>query len=147
MPQVVFLFENAPAKRTVTAARGTPALEAARRAGVEIRTPCGGSGMCGKCRVRVKGETVLACQYRVVSDTEITVPKNRDDDKTLRILTDGQSFTHDRAPFITKRFSGGTTRVYGGADLIGSEDGDTSEETYGLALDIGTTTLVLSLVD
>ena len=36
-----------------------------------LEKPCGGKGNCGKCRVRVDGNEVLACQYAIAS--EITV--------------------------------------------------------------------------
>lgn len=39
------------------------------------------------------------------------------------------------------------TAVYTGDTLIGLETGDTSAQIYGIAVDIGTTTVVLSLVD
>lgn len=39
------------------------------------------------------------------------------------------------------------TAVYAGNELIGLEPGDTRGEMYGIAVDIGTTTVVLSLVD
>ncbi len=39
------------------------------------------------------------------------------------------------------------TAVFNGKKLIGIEKGDTSASVYGLALDIGTTTVVMSLVD
>ncbi|MDR1256676.1 MAG: ASKHA domain-containing protein [Spirochaetaceae bacterium] len=68
------------------------ALEAARRAGVVIDTPCGGNGTCGKCRVRllsgeVSGEKSahiadedekegwrLACGIKPASNLELFVP-------------------------------------------------------------------------
>ena len=42
----------------------------------EVRSdhPCGGKGICKKCRVIVNGKQQLSCQYRVVSDIEVTVP-------------------------------------------------------------------------
>ena len=33
-------------------------LEAAREAGIHLKSICGGQGECGKCRVRVRGGTV-----------------------------------------------------------------------------------------
>jgi len=49
MVQVRFL----PSEKTVDVAPGTDVLEAARQAGIEIETPCGGDGSCGECLVRV----------------------------------------------------------------------------------------------
>jgi uncharacterized 2Fe-2S/4Fe-4S cluster protein (DUF4445 family) len=39
------------------------------------------------------------------------------------------------------------TAIYNGDKIIGVEPGDTSEQTYGLAIDLGTTTVILTLVD
>lgn len=36
-----------------------------------IDQPCGGRGLCGKCRVRVNGEYRLACQYIIESDITV----------------------------------------------------------------------------
>jgi len=40
-----------------------------------------------------------------------------------------------------------TVVLHGGRELLTAEPGDTSERAYGLALDLGTTTLVVELVD
>ncbi|KXG75057.1 Na(+)-translocating NADH-quinone reductase subunit F [Fervidicola ferrireducens] len=42
-----------PQNRTVKVKIGTSVLEAARRAGIFIDAPCGGSGHCGKCRIKI----------------------------------------------------------------------------------------------
>ena len=42
-----------PSGRSVYVLPGTLLLEAAARAGFVIETPCGGSGTCGKCLVKV----------------------------------------------------------------------------------------------
>lgn len=47
---------------------GTTVLEAEIRAGLRPDAPCGGAGKCGKCLVRIGGETVKACQVKVESD-------------------------------------------------------------------------------
>jgi len=73
--------------------RGATILDAARAAGVFVDSLCGGDGVCGKCRVivrggRIKGGTphflltpeeiregyVLACETRVISDVVVEVP-------------------------------------------------------------------------
>jgi uncharacterized 2Fe-2S/4Fe-4S cluster protein (DUF4445 family) len=48
-------------------------------------------------------------------------------------------------PYITKKSDGKTTHVFGGESLLGTEDGDTTNNIYGIALDIGTTTMVAEL--
>lgn len=90
MAQHSVLFEDHAEPVTVRA--GTLLVEAARRAGIEIRQPCGGQGRCGRCAVRVVGGRVrrrsilrlseedvaagyaLACQAVVEEDVSVVVP-------------------------------------------------------------------------
>ncbi|GBC94429.1 Na(+)-translocating NADH-quinone reductase subunit F [bacterium HR16] len=74
---------------------GTPFVRALWQAGVAVETPCGGFGVCGKCKVRFTGGAVpdpteeelrhvsaselaegwrLACRHRVTGDAEVVVP-------------------------------------------------------------------------
>jgi len=86
MAKVTFL----PADRSVDVPAGTGLTDAARLAGIEIETPCGGKGVCGKCIVKiVSGQVdsdslgilsaqalsegnVLACKTRLL-DSPVTV--------------------------------------------------------------------------
>lgn len=43
-----------PAGKTSEVAKGTNLMEAARKAGVFLDAPCGGKGVCGKCKVKIK---------------------------------------------------------------------------------------------
>ncbi len=43
-----------PADRTVYVLAGTRLIEAAAEAGIILDSPCGGEGICGKCRVRLE---------------------------------------------------------------------------------------------
>lgn len=49
--------------------------EALQACGVMVDQPCGGRGVCGKCRVTVNGREELACRYTVRSDVTVTVPQ------------------------------------------------------------------------
>ena len=49
-----------PAGRTVSVADGETVLKAARTAGLHINASCGGSGVCGKCRILVEQGKVKA---------------------------------------------------------------------------------------
>ncbi len=43
-----------------------------REKNIYILLPCGGAGVCGKCRVQLaNGETVLACKYEVEEDFDV----------------------------------------------------------------------------
>ncbi len=44
--------------------------------GFSVMHPCGGRGVCGKCRVLVNGKEELSCQYVINSDITVTLPEN-----------------------------------------------------------------------
>lgn len=93
-------------------------------AGINLSNPCGGNGVCGKCKVSVKGlGQVLACQHRIDDDAEIIVP----DLPNMQILSEAYF-----PEWITDH---------------GSQIKDHGCCEYALALDIGTTTCVLYLED
>ncbi|MDR0223303.1 MAG: ASKHA domain-containing protein [Oscillospiraceae bacterium] len=164
MPRITFLPDNV----SVSAEQGASLLTAARSAGVVIEAPCDGMGTCGKCKVRViegldalvitddrhkvSGEEsadgfALACQAAVHGDVTVETVSTEKHNKTLKILSDGHSFSYDTVNYITKVFDGGKTSVLADGAVIGTEDGDTTDKNYGLAIDIGTTTLVCALID
>lgn len=110
MPIVEFL----PSLKTVEVPAGTELLVAARQAGVEIVSPCGGKGTCGKCLVRVlHGEVevdsqaslshaalaegcVLACKSRVQnSPVTIEVPE--------QIGQEGGKFSDTDETYLVRR--------------------------------------------
>ncbi|MEM3699674.1 MAG: ASKHA domain-containing protein [Candidatus Bathyarchaeia archaeon] len=91
---VKILFE--PQAKRVQTSKETTVFQAAKDAGIEIRSECGGKGLCGKCRILVKKPrdlstlteserkhlTIfeidegyrLACQAKVLKDTVIVIP-------------------------------------------------------------------------
>ncbi|MDR2632760.1 MAG: ASKHA domain-containing protein [Treponema sp.] len=151
MPDITFTaFEKGVEKKTVIKAeKGQKIIEAARLGGVNIETPCNGLGLCGKCGVRDAGtgEFILACQVAIEGDAAYIARDYECENDSLRILSEGASFDYPLEPFISKRFARGRTEVYGGEELWGIEERDTGGLLYGLAVDIGTTTLVANLVD
>ena len=70
----------------VAAEEGSDLLQAQIRAGLRPDAPCGGKGTCGKCRVKLDGREVLACQ--TVVDRDMTV-YTQEKEETVRILTEG----------------------------------------------------------
>lgn len=120
-------------KKALRVRRGVPLLQALAEAGVKVELPCGGQGICGGCRVLMKGELPpptpeeaeffssqmlvqgwrLACQTSLPGDTEVYLP--------------------GRESLPDTRFSPALKR-----------DG---KSPVGAAVDLGTTTLVLTLVD
>jgi uncharacterized 2Fe-2S/4Fe-4S cluster protein (DUF4445 family) len=67
MPEVIFN----PMGKNADVPPGTILLEAARSAGVEIESPCGGKGTCGKCMVRVLSGEVRTESLGILSRSAI----------------------------------------------------------------------------
>ena len=83
MVHVTFLPRNI----SVPVQPGTTLLQAMIAAVLHPDAPCGGKGTCGKCRVLVGGETVLACKTIADRDMTVTIPESDD----VKILTAGIS--------------------------------------------------------
>ncbi|MCX7771619.1 MAG: ASKHA domain-containing protein [Clostridia bacterium] len=165
MAQVTFL----PQHKSIQVSEGTTILKAARQAGIVIESPCNGAGTCGKCKVRLDQESlkhvaasgkhqlsreeeeqgyVLSCEAKITGDIRVEVIQKQKNE-TLKILSKGQSFDISLKPYIKKRYTASENETYilAGESPIGSESGDTTESIYGVVVDIGTTTLVASLVN
>ncbi len=82
-----FCITFQPQNITIQTEAGTTVLQAQIAAGLRPDAPCGGKGTCGKCRVRIDGAEVLACQTLV--DRDITVWTT--DAAEVTILTEGVS--------------------------------------------------------
>ena len=131
----------------VAAAFGANILEVAREAGISIDAPCGGAGTCGKCRVKLlEGEVEggrnhrkpqeyeegwrLACQSTVCADAHFLVP------------AEAASFAHDiqTADLSTQaeldRYNHEVSKIFAAGIARGVQ-----ETGYGVAIDIGTTTV------
>ena len=65
---------------------GMTVLEAERKAGIVPDAPCGGQGKCGKCKVRIEDQTVLACRTQIDRDMEVDTLKAASE---YEILTEG----------------------------------------------------------
>lgn len=199
-----------PSGRSVFVLAGTTIVEAAGRAGLNLTTPCGGEGTCGKCRIRItsganepcgadravftaeeltKGWR-LACQTAVCQDIVVNVPESSLALSAQKILTESRGFGDiEKLPAVRKvyielpvpsrddntpdfervereigpckagleqlrtlpgllrenNFKG--TAVLLDHQLIEFEKGDTTAQCYGAAFDIGTSTIVGSLLD
>lgn len=187
---------------------GTNLLKFLRNNSIEVSTPCGGKGTCGKCRVAVTGLTEkpsskeerllgnnalekgyrLACYNTINSDVDIYLDEA---DEEASIVTAGKERSIKLEPIISKEFAElGTpdihdqlsdiervlsfskaaktdnsidlirelpgilregdfkvTNVYMDNKLISVEPGDTTRKLFGVAVDIGTTTIAAYLYD
>ena len=111
-----------PSGKEIVVEAGTTVSDAARMAGVQIVTPCGGAGRCGRCIVQLDGmsdDRVLACVTHVDRDMVVTVPE-KDTSKVIAAVNYMSSDVGEFSPI-----SGG----------------------LGLAVDIGTTTVAADFID
>lgn len=167
MPELFFQEQD----QRVSVEAGVTILQAARDAGIIIESPCDGVGTCGKCQVQLKDAApgswkceeahyqlpaelqeqgyVLACHTKVYGDLIVVAPNTAKQNKTLKILSEGESFQYEIKPWFQKVYAApkGKTFVLAGGKKVGEEEGDTTKQFYGLAIDIGTTTLVTALID
>ncbi len=222
-----------PSGEVVEAERGKSLLEIAKEAGIFIASICGGDGICGRCRVIIKGGEVeaapttlltreevqrgytLACQTKALGDdVEVLIPpESRAEGAQILIDEDAQRFRalyaaseeqalfrHD--PLVKKLYLelppptlqdnlADQERLYrevrryldlgpdlpmqtglkvlqglpkllrksnwkvtvtlgrrgGTIELIQVEPGDRAGQNFGLAVDVGTSTVVAHLVD
>ncbi|MBU3092730.1 DUF4445 domain-containing protein [Clostridium sp. CF011] len=165
MVQVKFVPDNI----TISVEVGTTILQAARLAGVVIESPCNAAVTCGKCKVKldnisiknvisngvhhlskeeVKAGFVLSCATKVIGDVLVEVTR-KEQNESLKILNHGKSFEFKINPIIKKKYfdDEGVTRVYSGEQIIGIEANNTENKNFGVVVDIGTTTMVASLID
>jgi len=127
-----------PDGRRISIHAGATLLEAAGQAGIILNTVCGGQGICKKCVVNLRrkaspsgepdSEAVLACQYHIESDVTVTIPT------TSRF-------------FEQKILTEGTRAKAQGRLDVWEKYKDVAEKIFGLAVDIGTTTVVAKLVN
>jgi uncharacterized 2Fe-2S/4Fe-4S cluster protein (DUF4445 family) len=212
-----------PEKKTISIHKGMTILQALEKAGIYIDTPCGGEGICGKCKVLLKkgiAETAsiekdllseeeikqgfrLACQSKPVNDTVIEIPQEiRLDFKRVfssNLKGDINRINHDfsfksnlkkvflelkepslddqrsdwerikdklsskkienisnlkppleilkKIPALIREADYYVTVIICNDELIDIERGNTIETSYGIAFDIGTTTVAGYLVD
>lgn len=121
-----------PDKQEVSVHAGATLLEAAGRAGIILDSACGGKGACRKCLVKLMPDRreVLACQYGVQSDLAVIVP----DTSRLfeqKILAEGISPETKILPDIYRKYA----------------QGNTGAGVFGLAVDVGTSTVVAKIID
>jgi len=124
--RVTLRREDSPVlKKVLVVPTGTRLDEAVVQAGYGLRTHCGGAGTCGKCQVIVGHQKILACKTVIESDLDVLIP-----DASLRSDEDVVVLTgvHERggvSPPMSPR----------------------TGHRYGIAVDIGTTTLAAELHD
>ncbi len=135
MTVIIVVFE--PSGLRVSVDKGTTVLNAAREVGLHISSECGGRGTCGKCKVIAQPVSVpspsdleylssreiedgirLACKLNLTEKTRILIPGNEEYVKILT-KTDSKEWALDSG----------------------------LQKQFGIAVDLGTTTIVAYLLD
>ncbi len=134
----------AGAVHEITAREGQMLLDVLRVHGARISSPCGGRGTCGKCGVDIEGEgRVLSCRYRVRHDITVRLPVTGN----AAILHDADGIEGVDCDSGIARDDGGTVEsTVAGAERTVARGCD-FPNLYGIAVDIGTTTVVVYLED
>ena len=122
----------------IFAAGGETILDLARKAGVYIDAPCAGNGTCGKCHVDIVTQNdmlshVLACQSIVCSDVSV---KQGDGSSVF-----GVSVSSASSPEFPQH------QKQKNRPLVSPSKQQNDYSPFGLAVDIGTTTVSAMLVD
>jgi uncharacterized 2Fe-2S/4Fe-4S cluster protein (DUF4445 family) len=195
--------------KDVTCYGGSSLMDIFRQNNIYIEAPCGGKGICGKCKVRVRNGEVsdmthlesqflshkekqdgyrLACMTGILGDTEVVmenylegaqimstgieysvdispqiakkyieldVPSVDDQRDDLKRLADALKteapeagiFLIRRLPQVLRDSDFKVTVAYDGNKILDVDKGDTSDKIYGVAIDIGTTTVVCYLMN
>ena len=121
----------APQGRDINAADGSNLLSTLAEHSILLRSDCGGKGTCGKCLVNVSADsagagTLKACQTEITRNLSISIPESS-------LLS---AHIVKKAP-VTLPVS-----------FLQTFTGDKSKTpSYGVAIDLGTTTLALYLSD
>jgi len=121
-----------PDGKQVSIHAGATLAEAAGQAGIILNSVCGGKGTCKKCLVNLgpDGRGVLACQHHIDSDLAVTIPPASRFFEH-KILTEGVAPQAEIRPDIYKKY----------------QQGDSAKRILGVAVDVGTTTVVAKLID
>lgn len=198
-----------PLNKSVFVLHGITLLEAAGHAGIALQTPCGGSGICGKCkaiiidgvchptvteRITLGNDLVekgyrLLCQARATDELTVDIPFESLFENEFKMQVSGeevevalnpavQKIYFELTPpdqyspecdlarlrghlgnvavpytllmhipsFLRKNSWKGTAVIYD-QNLAALEEGDTQNANYGIAVDIGTTTIAAVLID
>jgi len=155
MTHKIRIYRTGKLTGEIEASSGETLLGLISAAGIFLDAPCGGKGKCGKCLVQLEpaGEQVLACQTRADRNMDVYLP----DDMEMRIADAGAgslletgsrttegSATGSSGASAQGRTTEGSTTGSSGASAQGSAR---EARRLGLAVDIGTTTVVAHLTD
>lgn len=124
--------------RRICCDEGANLLRVLLAAGVFVDNPCNGTGICGKCKVRI-----LTGEMSPMSETEQKLLKPEEIQAGIRLSCMAEVYGEVEAELLQKeRKHKVLTHGY-----MPEFEKNTSTSGYGIAVDIGTTTVVTVLVD
>ena len=190
-------------RETIECKKGEILLKVLLRNGYDINAYCGGEGICGKCKVKLKGKIQdpspaeqkylseqelkegfrLSCQYQVENDLEVIYEQKEDitvmtagviteldldldlskekiqlDQATIENQTDYLKRIYDKTQ--TNNINYNNLKKIADLDkkqeltvlkwrdqILAISKDEINEKFYGLAVDVGTTTVVMYLLD
>ena len=105
---------------------------------IPLSNSCNGKGTCGKCKVRVVSGTITD-----VTDTERRLLTEKEVAGRMRLAC----MTKARGEVVIEMGEGEEDHVFTTGGVEGHFERDADKHGYGLAVDIGTTTVVATLVN
>lgn len=133
---------------TLDAHDGENLLDIFQKNGRFVLAPCGGKKNCRKCEVNIAGRGIeLACDFAVNEDIQVAIPDSR------KFVILEKLNPHVRQ---VKASSGFAVVDFGVQQIVSYKDktiamlpksNDYKKRIYGVAVDIGTTTVVMYLID
>lgn len=118
--------------------KGENLLKVLLHAGVFVDNPCNGTGVCGKCKIRIKNGTVSALNP---TEEQILTPAEIENGVRLSCMTTVESDIEIELMQKERRHKV-LTKGY-----VPEFERDSFASGYGIAIDIGTTTVVTALID
>ena len=131
--KVTFLPQNV----TVEVEDGDSIIKAATIAGVDIVLPCAGQGRCGKCKVSVTGVTGLDGKDQL---------KNSEWEAGVRMAC-VSSIEGDCTVMVSSPIEQSISATVDHTPLRDCGFSPLTDKGFGLAIDIGTTTVAVTLID
>jgi len=127
-----FTITFKPDDKQISIHAGAALIEAVEQAGIILNTVCGGKGICKKCLVKIEpdAQEVLACQHHIQSDLTVTIP-NSARFFEQKILEHGIDTKIDLVATIHEKYQAKAA----------------PDKIFGIAVDIGTTTVVTKLIN
>jgi len=141
-----------PDKKEISVLKGSNLLGILKKNNIIIAHECGGKGICGKCRIAVKKHPtsgqkkkyVLACKLKVNEDLAVLVPAIKSPKTKILKHTSIKSKFKIEALVKREKFKSGFSLVLDNDELL-KIDRKTKGHIFGVAVDVGTTTICASL--